>query len=132
MKPIRHLILGTALTALFTLIYSSAQAKNIVADRKQILNDLNIKIDQGETHVLMGPNGAGKSTLGSTIMGDPRYKVSSGSVIFKGEDIARSERERQIEVPTRQCLSKTDYKQEIYGTNNTILVFYASIYDYIP
>ena len=30
MKPIRHLILGTALTALFTLIYSSAQAKNIV------------------------------------------------------------------------------------------------------
>jgi hypothetical protein len=30
MKPIRHLIFGTALTALFTLIYSSAQAKNIV------------------------------------------------------------------------------------------------------
>ena len=32
-------------------------------------------------------------------------------IIFKGEDIARSERERQIEVATRQCLSKTDYKQ---------------------
>ena len=27
-------------------------------------------------------------------------------IIFKGEDIARSERERQIEVATRQCLSK--------------------------
>jgi len=32
-------------------------------------------------------------------------------IIFKGEDIARSERERQVEVATRQCLSKTDYRQ---------------------
>ena len=30
-------------------------------DGKQILNDLNIQIGQGEIHVLMGPNGAGKS-----------------------------------------------------------------------
>ena len=30
-------------------------------DGKQILNDLNIQIDQGEIHALMGPNGAGKS-----------------------------------------------------------------------
>ena len=32
-------------------------------DGKQILNDLNIQIGQGETHVLMGPNGAGKSNV---------------------------------------------------------------------
>lgn len=32
-------------------------------------------------------------------------------IIFRGEDIARSERERQVEVATRQCLSKTDYRQ---------------------
>lgn len=30
MKPIRHIVLGAALTVLFTLAYSSAQAKNIV------------------------------------------------------------------------------------------------------
>lgn len=56
-------------------------------EEKEILHGLNLTVGAGETHVIMGPNGAGKSTLGSTIMGDPRYKVSSGSVIFKGEDI---------------------------------------------
>lgn len=33
-------------------------------------------------------------------------------IIFRGEDIARSERERQVEVATRQCLSKTDYRRK--------------------
>lgn len=56
-------------------------------EEKEILHGLNLTVGAGETHVIMGPNGAGKSTLGSTIMGDPRYKVSSGSVFFKGEDI---------------------------------------------
>ena len=45
-------------------------------DGKQILNDLNIQIGQGETHVLMGPNGAGKSSLGNTLMGNPVYKIT--------------------------------------------------------
>ncbi|MCQ2592143.1 MAG: Fe-S cluster assembly ATPase SufC [Treponema sp.] len=54
---------------------------------KQILNDLNIKIGAGETHVLMGPNGAGKSSLGNTLMGNPVYKVNGGKIIFKEQDI---------------------------------------------
>ena len=56
-------------------------------DGKQILNDLNIKIGQGETHVLMGPNGAGKSSLGNTLMGNPVYKITGGKIIFKDQDI---------------------------------------------
>lgn len=56
-------------------------------EEKEILHGLSLNVGEGETHVIMGPNGAGKSTLGSTIMGDPRYKVTSGTVTFKGEDI---------------------------------------------
>ena len=56
-------------------------------DGKQILNDLNIKIGQGETHVLMGPNGAGKSSLGNTLMGNPVYKITGGKILFKDQDI---------------------------------------------
>lgn len=56
-------------------------------EEKEILHGLNLTVGEGETHVIMGPNGAGKSTLGSTIMGDPRYKVTKGTVTFKGEDI---------------------------------------------
>jgi Fe-S cluster assembly ATP-binding protein len=54
---------------------------------KPILHDVNLKVGAGETHVLMGPNGAGKSTLGHVIMGDPTYKVTSGTITFDGQDI---------------------------------------------
>ncbi|MGI6230882.1 MAG: Fe-S cluster assembly ATPase SufC [Tractidigestivibacter sp.] len=54
---------------------------------KPILHNVSLAVGAGETHVLMGPNGAGKSTLGHVIMGDPTYKVSSGSIAFDGQDI---------------------------------------------
>ena len=56
-------------------------------DGKKILNDLSLSIGKGETHVLMGPNGAGKSSLGNTLMGNPVYQVTGGSIIFKDQDI---------------------------------------------
>jgi Fe-S cluster assembly ATP-binding protein len=35
----------------------------------------------------MGPNGSGKSTLASVLMGNPAFKVTGGSVLYKGEDV---------------------------------------------
>jgi len=35
----------------------------------------------------MGPNGTGKSTLAYTLMGHPNYTVTSGEVIFNGQNI---------------------------------------------
>ncbi len=58
-------------------------------DGKQILKDLNIQIDSNETHVLMGPNGAGKSSLGNSLMGNPTYKIESGKIFFKNQDITQ-------------------------------------------
>ncbi len=54
---------------------------------KQVLNDIDLYIDEGETHVLLGPNGSGKSTLFMTILGFPKYNVTNGEILFKGEDI---------------------------------------------
>ncbi|MBO6214390.1 MAG: ATP-binding cassette domain-containing protein, partial [Lachnospiraceae bacterium] len=59
----------------------------VKVDEKEILHGIDLKIGAGETHVIMGPNGAGKSTLGSALMGDPRYEVTKGTVLFGGEDI---------------------------------------------
>ena len=67
-------------------------------DGKQILNDLNIKIDAGEIHVLMGPNGAGKSSLGNTLMGNPVYNVTSGQILFKGQDITEEKTDKRAKL----------------------------------
>ena len=56
-------------------------------EEKEILHGISLVVNEGETHVIMGPNGAGKSTLGSTLMGDPRFTVTRGSVVFHGEEI---------------------------------------------
>ena len=54
---------------------------------KPILHGVDLAVGAGECHVLMGPNGAGKSTFGHVIMGDPAYRVTSGSIEFDGADV---------------------------------------------
>lgn len=54
---------------------------------RTILNNLNMEIPQGETHILFGPNGSGKTSLMMTIMGFSGYHVTHGKITFKGEDI---------------------------------------------
>ncbi|MBC7097249.1 MAG: ATP-binding cassette domain-containing protein, partial [Methanobacteriales archaeon] len=59
----------------------------VEVEGKEVLEDIDLYIDKGETHVLLGPNGSGKSTLFMTILGFPKYKVKKGEIIFKGKDI---------------------------------------------
>ena len=55
---------------------------------KEILKNINLKINYGEVHVIMGPNGSGKSTLANVIMDNPVYNVTSGKIFLDGEDIS--------------------------------------------
>ena len=57
------------------------------AGNKEILKGLNLKINKGETHVIMGPNGAGKSTLANIILNNPEYKIIKGEIDFEEENI---------------------------------------------
>ena len=56
-------------------------------DGTEILRGVDLVVEAGELHALMGPNGSGKSTLANVILGNPAYRVTAGSVRFKGEDI---------------------------------------------
>ncbi|OPY29019.1 MAG: putative branched-chain amino acid transport ATP-binding protein LivG [Methanocella sp. PtaU1.Bin125] len=65
----------------------SIEHLSVEVDDKRILNDVNMKINEGETHALFGPNGSGKSSLLFTIAGVPRYKVTAGKIYYKNKDI---------------------------------------------
>lgn len=56
-------------------------------DDKEIIKGLNLAIKKGEVHAIMGPNGAGKSSLSYVLSGKDGYKVTSGSVLFKGKNL---------------------------------------------
>jgi Fe-S cluster assembly ATP-binding protein len=60
---------------------------HVEADGNPILRGVTLTVGAGEIHTLMGPNGSGKSTLANTLLGNPAYTVTSGSIRFLGEDI---------------------------------------------
>ena len=64
-------------------------------EEKEILHGVSLQINRGETHVLMGPNGAGKSTLGYVLMGNPRYELTGGQILFKGKDLTNESADKR-------------------------------------
>lgn len=61
---------------------------HVAVEGKEILKGVDLTIRAGETHALMGRNGSGKSTLSYTLMGHPKYEVTGGRILYKGESIA--------------------------------------------
>jgi Fe-S cluster assembly ATP-binding protein len=56
-----------------------------------VLNNVSLRVNKGEKHVIMGPYGAGKSTLSKVIMGHPSYEVVQGDILLNGESIIDDE-----------------------------------------
>ena len=59
----------------------------VSVEDKEILKGLSLTVNSGERVAIMGPNGSGKSTLAYTLMGHPKYVVTSGSITFNGVDV---------------------------------------------
>lgn len=61
---------------------------SIKDEEKTVINNLSLKINDGEIHAIMGPNGTGKSTLAKVIMGHYKYNLEEGSITFNNQDLS--------------------------------------------
>ena len=86
-----------------------------LADGREILKGVDLSVGDGEVHAIMGPNGSGKSTLAAVLAGRDGYKVTEGSVTYRGRDLfamAADERARE------GVFLAFQYPVEIPGVNN--------------
>ena len=76
---------------------SAVELKNLLIDFGGLtaVNNVNIKINQGELVTLLGPSGCGKTTMLNAIAG--LLTPTSGKIIFKGKDVTKfSPQKRKI------------------------------------
>lgn len=65
----------------------SIDSLSVSVENKSIINNLDLKIDDGEIHVLMGRNGVGKSSICKVLLRDDNYLVNSGTILYNGENL---------------------------------------------
>ena len=61
----------------------------------EILRGVDLVVNAGEIHAIMGPNGSGKSTLCYVIAGRDGYEVTSGEILYNGQDLTELEPEER-------------------------------------
>ena len=80
-----------------------------------ILKGVNLQVRAGEIHAVMGRNGSGKSTLSKVLAGHPAYRVTAGSVRYRGKDLLELEPEERSRLGV---FLGFQYPVEIPGVSN--------------
>lgn len=78
-----------------TVIETRDLCKTYIVNKQSnnVLQNVNLRVEEGEFVSVMGPSGSGKSTLLYTVSG--MDKVTAGSVLFDGEEIS-SMKEKEL------------------------------------
>ena len=82
----------------------------------EILRGVDLVVNAGEIHAIMGPNGSGKSTLCYVIAGRDGYEVTSGEILYNGQDLTELEPEERA---AEGVFLAFQYPVEIPGVPNT-------------
>src|SRR5215510_5315515 len=89
---------------------------NAGVEGKQILKGIDLTINEGEVHAIMGPNGSGKSTLAAILAGREGYDITSGQVLYDGQDLLDLDPEERAR---EGVFLAFQYPVEIPGVNST-------------
>jgi Fe-S cluster assembly ATP-binding protein len=78
----------------------------------EILRGVSLTMNAGEVHAVMGPNGSGKSTLATTLLGNPEYEISTGTIRLGDDDITSWPTEERAKIGMFLAFQ---YPQEVSG-----------------
>jgi Fe-S cluster assembly ATP-binding protein len=87
---------------------------HVSVDGSEILRGVTLAVAAGEIHALMGPNGSGKSTLANTLLANPAYEVTAGTIRFQGEDVTHLPTDERA---ARGIFLGFQHPEEISGVN---------------
>jgi Fe-S cluster assembly ATP-binding protein len=68
----------------------------VLANGKEIIKDVSLKIEKSQVLVLFGPNGSGKTSLLKTILGFSGYEIKRGQISFEGQVINHMRTEERV------------------------------------
>lgn len=94
--------------------------------KKNILNNINLEIKQGEILSILGKNGAGKTTLLNTILKTVEY--NSGIIKFKNEDIKKIKDKEYYEKINVVLEDSQNIYYYMTGIEN--ILYFGSLYGY--
>lgn len=80
----------------------------IKQQNKIILNEVNLKINQGEFVYFVGKTGSGKSSLIKAIYGD--VEISSGDILFKEQTLKKLKRKKILELRRKVGIIFQDFQ----------------------
>ena len=92
---------------------------HVSVEEKEILKGITLSFETGKSYAIIGPNGNGKSTLFSTIIGDPNFKITKGSIVLDGNDITKLSTDERVKLGMFLAMQ---YPVEIEGINNFELI----------
>ncbi len=86
------------------------------------VNNVDLKVEEGEILGLIGPNGAGKSTMLNLI--DGTLKVSSGTIWFQGHNITRYPQHRRARMGIARVFQKNALFKSMTVLDNVLAGMY--------
>jgi branched-chain amino acid transport system ATP-binding protein len=87
------------------------------------LNQVNLKVKEGDVHAIIGPNGAGKSTLLNCFVG--RLEPDTGTVTFNGESLLNKQPHEINQMGVARVFQTPEIFSELTLVENVMIPAFA-------